>query len=258
MDLLREIGEIGVRFGLNLVAAIAADRYDSKSAPAYRARAIYGRCRSIVVIANGGGEFWRSFKDFAANHPGWLERAHPLDDFTREIIEGELLAPVRASGADCVPVYPFVSSSPTLNFMQLGMLAGLAGPSILGVVINPVYGPWLAFRAALLVDTALEQLGDAVGFDPCPGCNTRACIAACSAHAVSYPGGWDIPRCLTYRVESSAECINRCDARIACVIGPEHRYPEDELAYHQMRALRAMRPYYDQHIRPARRPDRNS
>ena len=34
------------------------------------------------------------------------------------------------------------------------------------------------------------------------------------------------------------------------MLGPEHRYPDDELAYHQMRALRAMRPYYETHIKP--------
>jgi hypothetical protein len=36
------------------------------------------------------------------------------------------------------------------------------------------------------------------------------------------------------------------------VLGPAHRYPDDELAYHQMRALRAMRPYYETNIRPKR------
>jgi hypothetical protein len=39
------------------------------------------------------------------------------------------------------------------------------------------------------------------------------------------------------------------------VLGPEHRYPDDELAYHQMRALRSMRPYYEAHIKP-KQPDR--
>jgi hypothetical protein len=34
------------------------------------------------------------------------------------------------------------------------------------------------------------------------------------------------------------------------VLGPEHRYADDELAYHQMRALRSMRPYYDSHLKP--------
>jgi hypothetical protein len=28
----------------------------------------------------------------------------------------------------------------------------------------------------------------------------------------------------------------RCHARVACVLGPEHRHPDDALAYHQRRA----------------------
>ena len=65
--------------------------------------------------------------------------------------------------------------------------------------------------------------------------------------------GWDIPKCLTHRVEVEPDCTPRCHARAGCVLGPEHRYPDDELAYHQMRALRSMRPYYEAHIKP--KPD---
>ena len=59
-----------------------------------------------------------------------------------------------------------------------------------------------------------------------------------------------MPKCLTHRVEAEPDCAGRCHARVGCVLGPEHRYPDDELAYHQMRALRAMRPYYETHIKP--------
>ena len=78
-------------------------------------------------------------------------------------------------------------------------------------------------------------------------------MSACPAGAVTFPSGWDIPGCLTYRVEAEAECAPRCHARAGCVLGPEYRYPDDELAYHQGRALRAMRSYYEANIRPGRR-----
>ncbi len=244
MDLLDRIRASAQRFGLNLIGAIPAERYDRAAAANYRAGAIYPGCRSIVIIGNGGDDFWRCFKAHAARTAGWLERDNPLDDFTREIVEAEVLTPVRAAGVRCVTVYPFMSGGPTLNFMQLGTLAGLAGPSIIGVVVHPVFGPWIAFRAALLLEADLDCPGEAAGFDPCPNCTTRACISACPAAAVSFPSGWDIPRCLAHRVEAHPDCADRCHARVACVLGPAHRYPDDELAYHQMRALRATRPYY--------------
>jgi hypothetical protein len=197
-----------------------------------------------VVIGNGGAAFWRAFKAHAAGNRGWFERDNPLDDFTRELVEQEIVMPIRNAGVRCIAVYPFGGGRPTLNFMQLGTLAGLAGPSIIGVVVHPRFGPWLAFRAALLLDRDLDHPGDAIGFDPCPTCRVRSCISACPAAAVSFPSGWNIPKCLAHRVEAHPDCADRCHARLACVLGPDERYPDDELAYHQMRALRAMRPYY--------------
>jgi hypothetical protein len=221
----------GARYGLNLVAAIPAERYDAAVTPAYRTGSfasakLPATPRSIVLIGNGGG------------------------DFTREIIEREVVAAARHTGARCVAVYPFVTGGPSLNFIELAKVTGLGGPSIIGVVLHPTYGPWMAFRAALIIDVELDLPGGAIGFDPCPTCVPRSCIAACPATAVAFPAGWDIPKCLTHRVEVEADCAPRCHARVACVVGPEHRYPDDELAYHHGRALGAMRPWYEANIRP--------
>jgi epoxyqueuosine reductase len=236
-------------FGLNLIAAIPAIRYDRVVPTKMRARTIDPEAHSIIVIGNGGGAFWRAFTEHAAQHSGWRDRQNPLDDFTRAIIDREVVGAARASGVRCTPVYPFMNGGATLNFMELAKLAGLAGRSIIGVVVNPVYGPWVAFRASILVDVDIDIPGEALGFDPCPTCQTRSCISSCPAKAVAFPAGWDIPRCLTHRVEVEADCAMRCHARTGCVLGPDHRYPEEELAYHQMRALRSMRPYYQTHIR---------
>jgi epoxyqueuosine reductase len=243
MDLFDLISSNAQRFGLNLSAAVPAEQYELAAASAYRARAIFPGCRSIVMIGNGGGAFWRAFKVYAAQRPGWLERENPLDDFTRDVVEKEIVAPIQDTGVRCITVYPF-GNGPTLNFMQLAMLAGLAGPSIIGVVVHPQFGPWIAFRAALLLDCEVNHPGDAIGFDPCPTCSTRSCINACPAAAVSFPKGWDIPQCLAHRVEAYPDCADGCHARMACVLGPDQRYPGDELTYHQQRALRLMRHHY--------------
>ena len=248
-DLLQLIRTAGQRRGLNLIGAIPIARYEAALGPKPRLREAAPEARSIIVIGNGGGEWWLALKEHAAQHPGWLEREHPMDDFTRAVIEGDIVAPLRALGLRCSATYPFIQDRSMLNFMELGKLAGLGGPSIIGVLVNPKYGPWIAFRAALLIDADLDAPGDAAGFDPCPRCVPRSCIAACPVQAVSFPKGWDIPRCLEHRVEVEPDCALRCHARVGCVLGPEHRYPDDELAYHQGRALRAMRPYYLEHVK---------
>jgi hypothetical protein len=248
---LDKIRRAAAPHGLNLVAATLVARYDASVKEISRASAIDPLARSIVVIGNGGGVLWDALKSHAARHPGWWQRENPLDDFTREVVERDIAGSLRASGTRCTTAYPFMNKGPTLNFIELGKVAGIAGPSILGVTVNPIYGPWIAFRAALLLDEALDSPGEALGFDPCPDCTARTCLPACPVGAVSAESGWDIPKCLTHRVEVEPECTPRCHARAGCVLGPEHRYPDDELAYHQMRALRSMRPYYEVHIKPA-------
>ena len=249
--LLEIVRAVAAPLGLNLIAATPSALYDAEAAPAMRASSIDPACRSIIVAANGGGGFWREFKRHAERNPGWMERENPLDDFTRTAVESRIAPVIREAGFRCIPAFPFMGGA-SLNFMLLGRLAGIAGPSIIGVLVHPSFGPWIAFRAALLVDAEVDEPGGAAGFNPCPSCATRSCIAACPAAAVSFPAGWDIPRCLIHRIERQEQCESRCHARVDCVIGREHRYPEDELAYHQERALRAMRPYYEARIRPHR------
>ncbi|HVN28696.1 MAG TPA: hypothetical protein VMT64_09440 [Candidatus Binataceae bacterium] len=248
-DLLQTIRDASAPYGLNLVAATPAERYDASISSGYRVSELAPGARSIVLVGNGGGEFWSALKRHAERNPGWWNREHPLDEFTRKIVENSMAAPLRALGARCVVVYPFVHDNRTLNFVHLARIAGLTGPSIIGVSLHPEFGPWIAFRAALLVDQLIDAPGSAIDFDPCPGCTARSCINACPVGAVGVAQGWDIPKCLTHRVEVEHDCINRCHARAACVIGPEHIYPDDELAYHQGRSLRAMRPWYEANIK---------
>ncbi|HZO80299.1 MAG TPA: hypothetical protein VFB33_01270 [Candidatus Binataceae bacterium] len=241
------------RHGLNLAAAVPVERYDARVKPAARAAAIDPAARSMVVLGNGGGALWTALNGHAARNHGWWERENPLDDFIREVVERDAAAPARDAGVRCTIAYPFINGGPALDFVALACAAAIAAPSILGVAVHPLFGPWIAFRAALLLDVVLDEPGEAAGFDPCPGCVARPCLAACPTGAVRFPAGWDVARCLTYRVEQEADCAGRCHARAACVLGPGHRYSDDELAYHQMRALHAMRPYYEAHIRPTRR-----
>jgi epoxyqueuosine reductase QueG len=238
----------GAPFGLNLVGATSTEKYDARVTLAYRASAIAPGARSIIVIGNGGGAMWRALTRHAETNPGWMERANPLDDFTRLIIERDIAPLVAGRAADPPIVYPFMGDGATLNFIEAAKSAGVGAPSILGVAIHPRFGPWIAFRAALMIRDELDLPADAAGFDPCPQCVSRDCMSACPVSAISPTSGWDVPRCLTYRVESEHDCAGGCHARINCVFGRDQVYPADELRYHQMRAMRAMRPWYDANI----------
>jgi len=238
---LAEMRRSAAGHGLNLLAAVPVERYDALVKPALRAATISPEARSIIAIGNGGGALWDAFHRHLATHPGWMQRNHPLDDFTRLVIEDDV---AHAAASLLAIVYPFTHDRRTLDFITLAKAAGLAGPSILGVAVHPTFGPWIAFRAALLLRDPIDAPGDAIGFDPCPTCTERPCMNACPAGAIRFPLGWDVPTCVRHRVEHEADCADRCHARAACVLGPEHAYAADELAYHQQRALAAMRAAY--------------
>jgi epoxyqueuosine reductase QueG len=233
--------------GLNLVGAVPVDRYDAAVPSRMSASAIDPHARSIIVVGNGGGAFWQAYRRHVDNDLDWTRRDHPLDDFTRLVVERDIAGELRASGLRCTVVYPFVGGAGSLHFMELGRLAGIGSPSLIGVLIHPTYGTWIAMRAALLVEELIDEPGEALGFDPCPRCIPRSCIAACPTGAVS-DRGWDVIRCVRHRVEAAPDCSAGCWSRLECVIGPEHRYPEDELRHHQDRALRSMREYYNAHL----------
>lgn len=236
-----------VPHGLNLLAAVPADRYDAGAPTHLQARAIDPRVRSIIVIGNGGGAFWQSYRRHVDANPGWDLRDHPLDDFTRAVVEREIAGPLRARNFRFTIVYPFVSDAGNLHFMELARIAGIGGPSLIGVLIHPRYGTWIALRAALLMEEMLDEPGDALGFDPCPRCVPKSCMPACPVGAVS-ERGWDVIKCVRHRVEAAPDCSAGCYSRLDCVIGPQHRYPDDELRHHQERALRTMREYYRTHL----------
>jgi hypothetical protein len=223
------------RIGMNLVGATSVAAYDVRVAAGRRLAERAGDARGIVVVANGGTAFWRAFRA-AVPAPGAGSR-DPLDRFTRDAVEA---AARDIAGSRCH--FPFDPWPGALDFQALGELAGLGRPSLVGVLVHPEFGPWIALRAAVLVPHEVTAARPADGFDPCPTCVERPCIAACPVGAVG-PGGWDVPRCVTHRLAAEANCAAGCTARLECVYGRTHRQPPDALAFHQAAARRTMAAY---------------
>lgn len=228
-------------FGLNLIGVTTAAAYDALVPEAYRFGATFGG--AVVVIGNGGGRFWAAYRDHLALHPDHADLEHPLDAFTTYVMETVAVPLADRLGARPDLRLPFRATLPPLSFVHLAEAAGLGRRGLLGVLIHPEFGPWMALRGALLVDAALPAPRPAAGFDPCPTCRDRPCIAACPGAAVSEVDGWDVPACIDFRVACGADnpCRDRCHARVACVYGRQHCYPPEALAHHQERAFAVMR-----------------
>lgn len=236
---LAELTRALAPFGLNLIGVTTPAAYDALVPPSHRlGPRVAG---AIVVIGNGGGGFWSAYRDHLSRHPGWAERAHPLDDFTTFVMEEHAVPIAERLGVRPQLRLPFRETA--LSFVHLAEAAGLGRRGLLRVLLHPEFGPWLALRGALLVADAPAAPRPAAGFDPCPSCRDRPCVAACPGGAMTAAEGWDVPTCIDFRVARADEnpCLTRCHARVACVYGRRHVYPEDALAHHHARAFAVMR-----------------
>jgi len=183
-------------------------------------------CQSVAVFASGGTALWEAFTASCREHPEHLrEEAHPLDAFVERTLFQVDPEPdpsrrwIRCAATEPTPV----------DFRTLGLEAGLGHHSLLGLLLNPNYGPWMGIRLACFTTAPLLIQEPLRAESPCSQCSAP-CMSACPATAISRQG-WDLKRCSTFHVESS-ECASNCDARAACPEGAEFRYSDLQIHYH--------------------------
>ncbi len=197
----------------------------------------YGR---LVLLGHGGRRLWNRLQTFG------MKTANPVDHYslaiTRQYIERYL------NNAPHLILYPLTNFLVPLT--QLGELAGWSQPAPIGLGINPTYGVWFAYRVAFLVSDNRSPATDyrlPATDHPCASCADKPCITACPAHAVRPdPQQFDIFTCVRRRLESNSSCADRCLARLACPIAPEHRYSLAQIRYHYGQSLITIREYIEE------------
>src|SRR5438067_1975358 len=147
--LARALGAALASHGLNLIGAASVDAYDAGLPPMQTLRQLMPEARTAIVIGNGGGHLWAAFRAFRDRRPAEAAVPDPLDRYT-ELVVDEAVSRVLA-GVPARLVYPFRFPAEPVSFMRLAACAGLGRPSLVGVLVHPVYGPWIALRAAILI-----------------------------------------------------------------------------------------------------------
>jgi hypothetical protein len=191
--------------------------------------ALPSEARSLVLLASTGKTFFQKFQESDV-----LEEQDPLDTYTKRQIEA--LVQRHLSLSILSLYYPF--EKPFLPFQKLAYLMGWPRPGRLGLVVHPVYGPWVAMRAALALSLPLETAGEALP-SLCLSCDAP-CERACPVGAVG-ARGLDILRCGAARLHQQS-CRTYCAAREHCVYGQHWRYSDDAIRYHHLAATKYFSP----------------
>ena len=177
--------------------------------------------RSVLLVGHAGPGMWRCFSRGRRDGP------EPLDRWSRSVLE----ACARAFG--CTVVMPS-DGPPWAPFQVWALRAGRVHRSPVGLLIDPVWGLWHAYRGALLLPWRLEVPQPPPRPSPCERCRDRPCLTACPVGAFS-AGGFDPHACRSHLAAPEGRgCVDGgCRARDACPVGI--RYPAPQVRFH-MRA----------------------
>lgn len=178
--------------------------------------------RSLVLVGNGGGSFWRSFSSWLSDQPAGL--VDPLDSWSKQVIGavGETFS-LRA-------VYP--SDRPWLPFQQWAMRAEGLKASPLGILMHPEYGLWHAYRGALLSDREWPFPAVQKKNHLCDACDWKPCLNSCPAGAV-LQGDFNSGACRHHvGGPDGGQCREAgCGARNSCP-HDAYRYPAAQQVFH--------------------------
>jgi methylmalonic aciduria homocystinuria type C protein len=188
----------------------------------------FGRESCLGLLIGNSRALWAPFSAWvSASGAG---REDPLDDYVAEAV-GEVLTGARAE-VFFTQRRDYVAGSgvAAVPFQRLGREIGFAalGPAHLSV--HPVYGPWFAFRAVVVLDApAPAELALASPrLKPCGSCS-QPCVGAVE-EALRASGTGDASR--PVRADIREHWRRWVAVRDSCPHGGAHRYGEAQIGYH--------------------------
>ncbi|MCA9513481.1 MAG: hypothetical protein KC635_00905 [Myxococcales bacterium] len=202
--------------GFDLCAAGSVAWYQRRVA-AEHALPDLGRDDALVIVVGNSRALWERFTAAYRGSESLRATRDPLDTWTADVVTTaarEALGDVRWEVR-----YPWEAPPRRVAFQRLADAVGLAQ---LGPVycVHAEHGPWIALRAALVVDVpGPEALGPVER--PCEGCAERPCEPAL--------------REATAAAQEAADLRPWLRVRDACPRGRDSRYGDDQIRYHYTR-----------------------
>ena len=134
--------------GLNLFAILKFNRLPEQVRSCFAAFDIpFSDESRIILIGHAGKTLWKCLQKVD------MQGHDPIDQYSREA--ATRFAQNVLNKADYQIAYP---GETPVALQQLGTIAGWHTPSPLGLGINPQWGLWYAYRAAILTNTPLPEV----------------------------------------------------------------------------------------------------
>lgn len=220
--------------GLNLFSVLRVGALpDSVAAPLNQHELPPNDENRVILIGHGGRELWQSLDPIHWRH------TDPIDSFSHAAAQHFSQQVLR--GYRYQIIYP---GTRPVALQQLGSTAGWHCDSPLGLGIHPHWGLWFAYRAVILTDAPLPEIGQPDPATACEQCPDQPCISHCPAQALKPDGQIDMSRCGDYRLEEDSSCSDRCLSRLSCPVAGEHRYTLEQINYHYRLSLETLRHYH--------------
>ena len=204
--------------GIDLVQPLNAAWYDAAVTEEYRLPDV-GRRDALALVLASTSAFWAPFLDHLRAQPSTLDRPDPIDRYVVGVVRDALAElPIRHE-------VRFSHEPPPrrVAMQRLAHASGLATLTPSMLCVHPVYGPWLALRAAIVVDAP-----GPVGPPPLPGSACERCAELCTP---------ELARAQSTVTASAASDPVAAHWRLwlavrdACPLGRAHRYPDELIRY---------------------------
>ena len=196
--------------GFDLTAGFAVDAWNA-IAPEH-ALPDLRRVGALGVVIGNSGALWPRLCEALAADPVLASDPDPLDRYTERALE----AAAAATGVRAAIV--FAHRPPYPPIQRIAAHAGLAHLQPSHLCVHPVFGPWIAMRAVIVLDAE----GPSV---PAPTAAPCECAHGClPAFERAAALGWNPDHEPTWRAWVAI--------RDACPVGRDRRYPDDQIRYH--------------------------
>lgn len=219
--------------GLDLVVPFAVGWYNEAVEPPQRLPDL-GRASALGLLVGNTRALWPTFVAALRQNPARLESEDPLDAYVEDAL-CQALAPLPHRWT---VRWAHATAPAPIAIQRLAEVAGLAWTAPSRLAVHPGYGPWIALRAAAVLDVDGPPGAPPRLARPCTDCE-RACGPAFGRAVVE-----------TAAQASGASGLGATWAtwlavRDTCPVGRAYRYDDEQIRYHYTKdrtvLLRAVR-----------------